>query len=216
MRIHQPCRKTDALTLLELIVVIAAMLVLIGLLLPALGRARARSSRISCPNCLKQVGLAARIFANDNEEKFPWQVSTNAGGSQEYRNMQNSAFRHFQAMSNELSTPKVLLCPEDKERTTAINWLIGNQNVSYFVGLDASETNAKSLLSGDRYLTAVRIPTNGFLELTSNDNVRWTRKYHDDHGYLLLGDGSVGQVDSAGLQTAIRESGVATVRLAFP
>ncbi len=121
-------------------------------------------------------------------------------------------------MSNELSTPKIIVCPEDKRRTWATNWVIdfSNQNLSYFVGFNASETNANSLLSGDRYLTAAQTLANGFLELTTNENVRWTRKYHTYHGYLLLADGSVQQVDSVGLQKALRNSGVATNRLAIP
>src|SRR5580765_3407970 len=90
MRIHQRFRKTNGLTFVEVIVIIAVMVVLVGLLLPALSRAKARSKGISCVNCLKQVGLAARIFATDNDGKFPWQVSTNATGSREYLEARSS------------------------------------------------------------------------------------------------------------------------------
>ena len=38
----------------------------IGLLLPTLVRVKPRSSKISCTYCLKQIGLSARIFANDH------------------------------------------------------------------------------------------------------------------------------------------------------
>jgi len=41
-------------------------------------------------------------------------------------------------------------------------------------------------------------------------------RYHDYHGYVAFGDGSVHQLDSAGLQKALRNSGVATNRLAIP
>jgi hypothetical protein len=91
-----------------------------------------------------------------------------------------------------------------------------NRNVSYFVGLNASETNANSILSGDRYLAGNRQPTNGFLELTSRDAIGWTKKYHDYRGFVAFGDGSVQQLDSPGLQKALRNSGVATNRLAIP
>jgi len=77
--------RFKALTLIEVIVVIAVMVLFIELVLQALGRAKARGSRISCATWLKQVGLAARIFANDNDDRFPWQTSTNRGGSREYQ-----------------------------------------------------------------------------------------------------------------------------------
>jgi hypothetical protein len=121
-------------------------------------------------------------------------------------------------MSNELSTPKITLCPEDRERAwaTSFSTNFGNQNISYFVGLNASKTNANSVLAGDRYLTSDRHPVNGFLDLARLDAVTWTKRFHHYKGHLLLGDGSVQQVDSPGLQKALRNSGVATNRLAIP
>ncbi|HYT61936.1 MAG TPA: hypothetical protein VEL06_17280 [Haliangiales bacterium] len=44
----------------------------------------------------------------------------------------------------------------------------------------------------------------------------WTKEIHQQSGNLLLDDGSVQPVDSAGLQKALRDSGVATNRLAIP
>src|SRR5689334_5551953 len=112
-----------AVTLIEVVVVIAVVVVLVGLVLPALGRAKRKTSRVGCANCLKQVGLSFRMFANDNEDKSSWHISTNNGGSREYLEVPNSAFRHFQVMSNELSTPKIRVCPEDRERVWSTNWV---------------------------------------------------------------------------------------------
>jgi len=213
MRIHQSSRKTAALTLLEVIVIIAVLVVLIGLLLPALNRPSHGGSRIHCVNHLKQVGLSARIFATDNEEKFPWQVSTNAGGSREYLDVNHSAFRHFVAMSNELSTPNILLCPEDKERTTATNWLIGNSNISYFLGLDAKLDESQILLAGDRNLMTNGVPVgSGLLELTTNLTVGWTSRMHNNAGNVLFGDG---RVDALSNKQLINSS-IATNRLLIP
>jgi len=64
-------RRKCGFTLIELLVVIAIIALLMGILLPALGRARDQARTIGCRSNLKQYGIGLRMYLDDNQYNFP-------------------------------------------------------------------------------------------------------------------------------------------------
>jgi prepilin-type processing-associated H-X9-DG protein len=205
-----------AVTFVEVLVVIAAVVVLMALLLPALAKSKARSSRIGCVNNLKQIGLAFKIWAGDGGDRYQMRVSVKEGGTMEWET-NGEVWPHFLVMSNELNTPKVLVCPQDKREPTTTWTSLSNSTISYFVGVDAQEYSPPMLLSGDSNFAIDGQPvTSGLLNLWTNAAVGWTKERHGKAGNVAFADGSAQQVSNAKLHEALAKTGVATNRLAIP
>src|SRR5664279_3853223 len=162
-------QKNTAMTLFEVGVVIAVLMIVVALLLPAILNS-SHPSRINCVSNLKQEGIAFRLWEGDNNDLYPMAVSVTNGGAMELIATGNVA-ACFQVMSNELSTPKILLCPEDTHRTYATSFSTGfsDANISYFVNPDAAEIYPQMILDGDDNLTIGGVPVkSGLLQLSTN------------------------------------------------
>lgn len=205
------------MSLIDVMIVVATIAVTATFFLVFLPYRGLKSSaaRITCVNNLKQVGLSFRLWAGDNNDQYPMNVFTN---NQLLVLETNEVHEYFSLLQNELGTPRVLICPKDKNRKEATNFsALSNANISYFGGLDAHENFPQSIVAGDRNITNGIAPIDGVLNLTSNRPAGFTSGIHTNQGNIALGDGSVQQVSNARLRSEIiAGSGFATNRIVLP
>lgn len=88
----RPASSRRGMTLLELLIALAIILLLGSLVYPALGQAKARARQAACTSNLRQVGQAVQLYVADYNQlpAYMWQLAGTA-----------------------LSSPEVLVCPSD-------------------------------------------------------------------------------------------------------
>ena len=238
---HRPGTSREAaFTSTELTVVIVCLAVVAFFVLQPSGpTGKAKAGRINCVNNLKNVGLAWRMLGGDD---FPWSshpdnfppcVPTNfttAPGITLPPAQGVAAI--FALVTNELSTLKILQCPDDRKRfqlkTNSIAFLMApaqtavrDRAISYFIGVSASENYPESIMGGDRNLAgspfsadtntppsqvALRIPNATATNMAAMNSAVWTKDIHQQAGNLLLGDGSVQQASNWRMREHCRDA----------
>jgi prepilin-type processing-associated H-X9-DG protein len=210
-------RRTDGFTFVEFLIVVALVAGLALVLVPGGIKAKQKAQRIRCTSFLMQSGAAFAQWAMDNTNLCPMQVSAKFGGTKEFI-ASGETFRHFEMLSNYLVTPLILACPADKGRIAARSFSpgINNSNLSYFVSLDADETQPQMFLSGDRTIFNGVRPRDGVVNLTTNNFTGWSADIHGGSINVSLADGSVQGISSNRLYQILAKSATNAFRLQLP
>ena len=106
-------RRSEGMTLIELLVIVAIITVLIGIVVPAFRNARHRARQAVCMGNLKDIGVAIIMYCNDYDDHFPYQINyayTGAG----HMNWLTLTLPYLGYTGN-MQSPKVLHCPAQIE-----------------------------------------------------------------------------------------------------
>jgi prepilin-type N-terminal cleavage/methylation domain-containing protein len=219
MKLYKTQALGRAFTLIELLVVIAIIAILASMLLPAIAWGKQKAKVTVCVNDLRQTSLGLRLWANDNQDKLPWNLSVTNGGSLGSADWTD----HYRICSNELVTPKILSCPADIARKPGTNWvnLDALLNISYFISPNASETRPETIVIGDANVTGGDggLDPSWSIYLGSSIDAAWDKTVHNRRGNLVLGDGSVMTTKKEGLRaqiSAILQAGSTNVVFSKP
>src|ERR1035441_7552871 len=167
----------------------------------------------TCQAASDAIGLALRTWALDHHGQFPFNVSTNKGGTLELcargsDGFDRNAWLHFQVASNELADPAVLVWRRDRKHKPARDFQsLGPENVTYRLrtGTNLTEDNTKDVLVVCP-LDGIEVYCDGHWGVTAPiaDNWRYATGFHQGMGQILVSLG--GAALFIGLGSLIRHA----------
>ena len=245
--------KISGLTLIEVLVVIVVIAVLAAMLLPPpSGKRRAQritcmfnlkqtgesfrmwsldhNDRLPMQITTSKGGTMELVQSGSAAVHFL--ALTNSGLALVHRDIDayikdGKNFQKINSYTNYGVEVRWLICPSDEPRCRW-NWpksisAVGDTNISYFVGIDATLGNPRSILAGDRNLQMDNVPVKpGLLILTKTSSISWANGLHFSNsisgsgGNILFVDGYGEFLKPKALNASIQSEGLVTNRIAIP
>jgi prepilin-type processing-associated H-X9-DG protein len=225
-------------TRLELLMILGVLGLLAALVPPALANNKQRSERLICLNNLRQIGQAFHEWGTEHAGRLPFRTPYCEGGLMPFgcdagvfvppwlvAGYQNNVWFQYLSLSNELRTPKILVCPSDTAKSAANHWggspgglanpNYQNRAVSYIVALDAFPDDKDALVSGDRNIRPSSISGSCSSGVSPCRTLIFggpltfglTSAIHVDAGNFLFYDGRVEELSSQGFARRVSQSG---------
>lgn len=213
-RMNTPIERMDAraFSRIELCATIAALFLLAAVALPVFAQPFSRSQRLQCLNNLRHIGQAFQVWANDHGDEFPFYVSPSDGGVRGAPEA-SKAYYQLAALSNQLSSPRILACPSDSAILASnfgagpdglLSGIYQNNAVSYFVS-HGRVANGAELLSGDRNIALGGTLGCAYFVSTRESLARflaWREDVHGTVGNVLMTSGEVLETGTESLRAA--------------
>lgn len=218
-------KRSRAFTRWDALALMAAAGLLFAWVLPALAVSKPRSQVMACLNNLRLIGQAHQLWGADHDNFMPLRVSQIQGGTQSGSRVGHAWFE-FAWISNELVTPKILVCPADANTSRVatefstrpeggfLNASYRNNAVSYWLALDTFGIHPQGPISGDRNLSFDAVNTGcssgvlnaaGIALRPASGRAQWTNAVHQGTGNIVLNDGSVSQTSNQEMIQILRE-----------